>query len=356
MGDRPRITFGIIVLNGEPFTRYCLRSLYPFAHQIVVVEGASPHAKAIATPAGHSSDGTLEILRRFKAEEDPEGKLEIVTAEDDGHPNGFWAGEKDEQSQAYARRVTGEYLWQVDVDEFYRPEDTEKVLDLLAARPEITAVSFNMIAFWGSLNVIVDGPCLRLGARQFHRLFRFGPGYKYHTHRPPTVLDPEGRDLRGLNWLNGQATERLGIGLLHYALLFPKQVREKCAYYSRAFANVRSDAQRWAEESFLRLEHPYRVHNVYSYPSWLERYHGSHPREVLRMMEDIQAGRVKMELRPTGDVEALLGSAKYRLGRAALKASWPFCYSPAFAPARRAFKLLLGPWGKLFSRKPGSEL
>ena len=35
----PRVTFGIIVLNGEPFTRYCLRSLYPFAHQIIVVEG-----------------------------------------------------------------------------------------------------------------------------------------------------------------------------------------------------------------------------------------------------------------------------------------------------------------------------
>ena len=37
----PRVTFGIIVLNGEPFTRYCLRSLYPFAHQIIVVEGGT---------------------------------------------------------------------------------------------------------------------------------------------------------------------------------------------------------------------------------------------------------------------------------------------------------------------------
>jgi hypothetical protein len=29
----PKITFGIIVLNGEPFTRYCLRALYRFAQQ-----------------------------------------------------------------------------------------------------------------------------------------------------------------------------------------------------------------------------------------------------------------------------------------------------------------------------------
>ena len=39
MVDLPRVTFGIIVLNGEPFTRYCLRALYAFAHEIIVVEG-----------------------------------------------------------------------------------------------------------------------------------------------------------------------------------------------------------------------------------------------------------------------------------------------------------------------------
>mgnify|MGYP006932098584 CR=1 FL=1 len=50
----PKITFGIIVLNGEPFTRYCIRALYPHAHQIIVVEGALEKARSIATPDGHS--------------------------------------------------------------------------------------------------------------------------------------------------------------------------------------------------------------------------------------------------------------------------------------------------------------
>ena len=36
----PRITFGIIVLNGEPFIRYCLRQLYPHAHEITRAVGA----------------------------------------------------------------------------------------------------------------------------------------------------------------------------------------------------------------------------------------------------------------------------------------------------------------------------
>ena len=47
-------------------------------------------------------------------------KITIITAEDEGYPDGFWPGEKLEQSQAYAKRATGNYLWQVDIDEFYK--------------------------------------------------------------------------------------------------------------------------------------------------------------------------------------------------------------------------------------------
>ena len=100
----PRLTFGLIILNGQPFIRYNLRALYPFAHQIIVVEGAAPGAAEVATADGHSTDGSLAELYRFQAEEDPEQKIEIVTKD------GFWS-EKDEMSQAYAVRATGDYLW-----------------------------------------------------------------------------------------------------------------------------------------------------------------------------------------------------------------------------------------------------
>jgi hypothetical protein len=114
-----KITFGIIVLNGEPFTRYCLRSIYPFAYEIIVVEGGHEDTKSVCTPDGHSIDGTLDTLYKFKNEEDVENKLTIITHE------GFWP-KKDElghdrtpQSRAYAERATGDYLWQIDIDEFY---------------------------------------------------------------------------------------------------------------------------------------------------------------------------------------------------------------------------------------------
>ena len=69
MNSFVNVTFGMIVLNGEPFVRYNLRALYPFAHQIIVVEGAAPAAASIATPEGHSTDGTLDTLHDFKIKE-----------------------------------------------------------------------------------------------------------------------------------------------------------------------------------------------------------------------------------------------------------------------------------------------
>ena len=87
--------------------------------------------------------------------------------------DGYWR-EKDEMSQAYAERATGDYLWQVDVDEFYMPADIEAVLHLLRTEPGITAVSFNTITFWGAPEYQVDSWYLRRGAAEYHRLFQVG--------------------------------------------------------------------------------------------------------------------------------------------------------------------------------------
>ena len=117
--NQVRITFGLIVLNGMPFIKYNLKALYPYAHQIIVVEGAAPSAKYVAFEDGHSQDNTLDILRRFRAEEDPENKVTVITAEDEGYPNGFWQ-EKDEMSQLmpkeqpatiYGRLILTNFIW-----------------------------------------------------------------------------------------------------------------------------------------------------------------------------------------------------------------------------------------------------
>lgn len=307
MPESPLITFGIIVLNGEPFLRYCLRALYPYAHEIIVVEGAAPGAADVATPDGHSTDGTLETLRQFKAEEDPDDKLIVIMR------NGFWS-EKDEMSQAYATRATGNYLWQVDSDEFYKDEDIERVIALMRDDPDITAISFKMITFWGGFDYWCDSWYLKSGAEIYHRLFKWGPGYTYITHRPPTVHDEQGLDLRERKWIDGYTLAREhGVQMYHYSLVFPHQVSNKATYY--AASQLIPGVNDWAEDVYLHLKRPFRVHNIFIYPGWLERFTGAHPAQIDRMRTDIGEGRVVARLRRTEDVERLLQSPWYRLQR-----------------------------------------
>jgi hypothetical protein len=305
----PRVSFGIIVLNGEPFTRYCLQALYPFAHEIIVVEGAAPGAANVATPDGHSMDATLETIQRFINEEDPQQKVQLVTRD------GFWS-EKDEMSQAYAVRATGDYLWQVDVDEFYKAEDMQKVLDILQREPSITAVSFKMLTFWGGFDYLCDGWYLQSGAEIYHRLFKWGSGYSYVTHRPPTVHDEHGRDLRTLTWLDGYTLARkYGILMYHYSLVFPKQVSNKTTYYSHAAWASVPKSEDWAEMNYIGLKHPYRLHNVYQYPGWIKRFKGHQPNVITRLRLDLDNGVLKEPTRRTDDIELLLKSPTYAIGR-----------------------------------------
>ena len=308
MSDFPRITFGIIVLNGEPFIRYTLQALYPYAHEIIVVEGAAPGAKNIATADGHSRDTTLETLRQFQAEADPDSKLTIVTRD------GFWT-EKDEMSQAYAERASGDYLWQVDVDEFYQPDDMQAVIQILKEQPAITAVSFKTMTFWGAPDYVVDSWYLRRGAAIYHRLFKWGPGYTYVTHRPPTVTNPAGQDLREGHWLRAETLEKIGIRMYHYSLLLPKQVMEKCDYYSHADWVRRQGALEWANQAYLSLNRPYHLHNVDEYPGCLYRYADLHPPQIQQMWQAITAADSDFEIRQTKDIEALLNSTRYQIGR-----------------------------------------
>ena len=314
MGKIPRITFGMIVLNGEPFIRYNLRALYPFAHEIIVVEGATPNAACISNSDGHSSDTTLATLRKFKEYEDLEKKLIIVTAEDEGYSNGFWPGEKDQQSQAYARRATGDYLWQVDVDEFYFQKHMNMILSILHDNSSISGMSFKTLTFFGDTNYLVNGHYLKAGAAIYRRLFKWSEGYQYVKHRPPTVVDNQGNDLFLKNWVHGHYLASKGILLFHYSLLFPKQVADKAAYYEM-LKPYDYQPLKWFNHSYLRLRWPFRYHNVYIYRSWLERYFGDTPDGVKQMMSDTHNGTLPGYTRNMSDVDTLLKSPSYIIKR-----------------------------------------
>ena len=313
--------------------RYCLRQLYPHAHEIIVVEGGSRKAASFA-PDGHSTDGTLEVLNAFKQEEDPEDKLTVITRE------GFWS-EKDEQSQAYAKVATGSWLWQIDVDEFYTHADIEKIKSVLRENPDVTAVSFRQRPFFGGPGYWFDSYNLRAdNTSEYHRLFRWDAGYRYATHRPPTVVDAAGVDVRTKNWLSANDTEKLGVILYHYSLLLPKQVRDKCAYYNDPGDDATKahapGIVKWANECYFELNHPFRVHNVFNSISWLRRHDGVCPEEMLRMWQDIESGMIDVEVRGHDDIEELLGKRSYRFATTLLTAWSGLFRLPVFNFVSRA--------------------
>jgi hypothetical protein len=310
-----KISFGIIALNAQPLLEYNLRALYPFAHQIIVVEGAVKAARSLATAEGHSTDGTLEMLRRFQAEQDPQHKLIVVSAQDAGHDSGFWP-EKDEMSRAYAERATGDWLWQVDSDEFYRPSDMQAIVNLLERDPSITAVSFPYIEFFGSFDSQITGTWHLYEHSLFHRLFRWGKGYSYQTHRPPTVLDAAGNDLRKLHWIFRPENNSHPIFLYHYSYVFPKQAKQKVGYYANVvWTDVFRGNQLWLEESYLGLKRPMFLSEKGRTLQWLEPFRGQHPEAIQQLREDLASGKVAEPQRPSQDIERLLASPLYRLQR-----------------------------------------
>lgn len=64
----------------------------------------------------------------------------------------------------------------------------------------------------------------------------------------------------------------------------------------------------WADQNYLQIQNPYRVHNVYRYPSWLKHYTRRHPPQVLAMWESVRTQKADTHsvLRATEDVEHLL--------------------------------------------------
>jgi len=314
-----RITFGMIVLNGEPFTKYNLRSLYSWAHQIIVVEGACRTAKAVAKPDGHSIDGTLESLRRFQAEEDVEHKVIVVCAHDEGFQDGFWP-EKTEMCQAFARRATGNYLWQVDSDEFYREQDMQNLIKLLERG--VGRITFPQHSFWGGIDYVNKGIGLAIFDKGISgaRVFAWGEGFQYKEHRPPTVVNKELKNVALFGDVSSKIMTKQGIFRYHYCLVFPSQVFSKVNYYSvesqektNQGGGFNSTILAWHELNFKQITHPFHLHNLPEHLSWIRPFRGIHPVQVIKMMADIRDGLLPIELRQAVDINILMRSKYYRI-------------------------------------------
>jgi len=168
----------IQVFNGEEFIEYVLKSIYNAVDHIRIVEGAVKNQVG-ATKDGHSTDKTVEIIKRFIKESDPGKKVRLIQIKRP-YEN------LEEMKQTFLDyAVPGEWLLINDVDEFYREEDIHLLRRAIYYQPLASEFVPLFLHFYRD--------CVHIAKPehewqpQHQRFFRFVKGMKYNAH--PIVTD-----------------------------------------------------------------------------------------------------------------------------------------------------------------------
>ena len=275
----PTFSFVTIVLNGMPFLEFALQAVYDFAHEIIIVEGAVENCRFAAKPDGSSTDGTVECIRNFP---DPQKKIRLI--------QGAWP-EKCEMQNAALEHVTGDYVWLMDADEIYRRADLDKVRMLVQQDASITQINVIPDNFWKGFDHTFISPKFFEPAAHYRRIFKFVPGARFTSHRPPTMVHPESkRSTEQMNCIRGDVTRALGIVPFHYSYVVESQVAQKVELYNRYGwgQQWKLDLNEWLRECWQKWTPENRAEIESRYPVWTggrdsrtEPFTGEHP-EVMR--------------------------------------------------------------------------
>ncbi|MHC4572551.1 MAG: glycosyltransferase [Planctomycetota bacterium] len=275
-----RFSFVMIVLNGMPLVEYSLKSIYDFAHEIIIVEGAVENCLFAANPDGSSKDGTVEFVKSFP---DPENKIRLI--------QGKWP-EKCEMQNEALKYVTGNYVWLIDSDEVYKEEDLERIKEILKADSSITQVNFIPDNFWKGLDHVIVSAKFFERSHHYRRLFKCVPGAKFTSHRPPTMIWPgSSKTTEQMNLLDGLKARQMGIVLYHYSYLSARQVKQKNDYYGNLDRKTNRwglDRGVWYNECFLKWNPQNCRHIESRYPVWMgdkdshtQSFEGTHPKAMI---------------------------------------------------------------------------
>lgn len=217
-----KITFGMIVFNGNYVLRECIESIYQFADQILISEGPVQFWQDMGYLS--SNDGTISVLSEIP---DLEHKIKIVHGQ---------FKEKDEQCNAYMSMLDPktDYIWNLDCDEIFKPKDVEKLLKLID-EGKYTSVGFTSQTFFGGMSSVITG---FEQDHEFMRIRKVYPGSYWATHRPPTIAHqiPKEKQLEERHLSCKTLAEEYDIYMYHYSYTFPMQVYTKINYYRNAVA------------------------------------------------------------------------------------------------------------------------
>ena len=267
-----KVTFGMIVFNAEStlpkgMLESCIKNVYNIAHEIIIVEGATKSTThrfdgdtSNFTDNGKSTDNTIEVIKSIP---DPDHKIKLIES------SGFWNG-KTEMCNAWAKISTGDYVWQLDSDEFYHEEEMIKLINYLEHnKPD--AVYFNAFHFFGGIDYCIDERSFPdWGSGPWYRVFRNVPGMSYWISHEHPIYSCDGIICNNNKVFNQSESTELGIKMYHYSYVTYDQIEFKTKFYKN---NIYPEA--WSK--FLDDKN-YKPLN-----STVYKFDGSHPNIIKKL-------------------------------------------------------------------------
>lgn len=307
--EMPKVSFIMIVLNGMPFVEFALRSIYDFAHEIIIVEGAVEKCMFAANEDGSSRDGTVEAINAFH---DPEGKIKLI--------QGRWQEKLQMQNKAL-EQAGGDYVWLIDSDEVYRTNDIIKMLNLLAENPEISQVNFIPDNFWKGFDHIFISKRFSEPNYHYKRIFKYVDGASFISHRPIVMKHPgSDKTTEQMNLLDGYATRKMDIIPFHYSYVCTEQVNQKIQLYKQYGWDKmwNTDLDEWYSDFFLKWSPENRLELEKRYGPWTGdvnsmtiKFEGIHPEVMHDFIEEFRSTQKTAEKKhPNGKRVKIAGEVQ----------------------------------------------
>ena len=325
-----KISYAMNVVNGEPFIKYQLDSIYKFAYEIIIVEGAYKKF-AHATNNGRSKDKTLEIIRSYP---DIEDKIKLIV-------NKGYYEDRMEMCNEFLKHISGDIIWQVDADEFYKEETHTHIYELFKNDDELDMVSFNFQDYFASTEYFISGN-EHLHLDDVNRVHRFNQGETWKSQRPPTFLDKNGKDKVIKKKIDGPTLMSQGHIMHHGTMMFDDQIKDKFKYYSMLF-NVNKPTF-WYKNVWINFNNKFGVAGFKYNITYLKRNNMTPPKDLLAMMADIENGKISnFKLRNNEDIENFISSFSYEkyIDLAEKISKVPFSKKNLFTQLIYAIKLTL---------------
>jgi ADP-heptose:LPS heptosyltransferase len=177
-----------------------------------------------------STDGTSGLLDGLQREFGPRLRIHRPPGP------GPWPGKKAMIDSLMGELADGCLLWQLDVDEFWRPEMVREILGEFGRCPDLTAAWFDCDYFFG-WDRCSSQPEVFGNFREFEwlRVWRYRMGDRWESHEPPALMrEVEGgrrEDVGRIHPLKQETTRARGWKFQHYAMTDRAQMAFKEAYY-----------------------------------------------------------------------------------------------------------------------------